>query len=57
MHKSQAVKLEIATAGCVFDGVPLHKLQRLRALLTGNWRGRTRQSLLVRTTIATTRAA
>jgi len=57
MHKSQAVKLEISTSGCVFDGVPLHKLQRLRALHTGNWRGRTRQSLLVRTTIAATRAA
>jgi len=57
MHKQHAVKVGLSTAGCVFSGVPLHKLQRIRELQAGNWRGRTRHSVLVRTTTAATRAA
>lgn len=58
MHKQHAVKVALSTAGCVFSGVPRHKLQRIRELQAGTWRGvRTRLSVQVRTAAAVTRAA
>ena len=39
MPKHQTDKSELSPAGCVFSGVPEHKLKRMRALLrTEGWR-------------------
>lgn len=39
MRKQQTSNSELPTAGCVFSGVPEHKLKRIRDLLrTEGWR-------------------
>jgi len=58
MHKQQAEKVELSPLGCVFDGLPMQKLQRIRTLQAAHWRtGRTRHSVPQRTASAATRAA
>ena len=58
MHKQHAGKVALSTAGCVFSGVPRHKLQRIRELQAGKWRGgHTRLSVQIRAAAAVTQAA
>lgn len=58
MHKQQAGKVESFPPGCVFDGLPMQKLQRIRTLQAAHWRtGRTRHSVQQRPASAATRAA
>lgn len=51
MQKPPTGKLELSPPDCVFNGVPPHKLQRIRELQAGNWRAtRTGRSVLSRPT-------
>jgi hypothetical protein len=58
MYKQHAGKAELSPSGCIFDGLPVEKLQRIRTLQAAHWRtGRTQHGAQQRTTSAATRAA
>ncbi|MCX7008379.1 MAG: hypothetical protein NTY53_14215 [Kiritimatiellaeota bacterium] len=58
MQKQQAGKMEVSPSGCVFSGVPLYKLQKIRVLHLGTRQlNRTRPSVLLRSGTTVGKAA